>query len=154
MIPLSWKLIGAAVAVAGVLTLAATVHWQYKRAEHWKGRAEVVEATLEAERAARAHEQRIAKEASDGYQAELKRIQADALQPAPVVRLCRRAHASVPEAGAATGSDAAAPPDDAGGDAGDHQEGVDIGPDLMGFAAACEANAAQLQALQGWVRAR
>jgi hypothetical protein len=104
-------------------------------------------ATLETERKAREHERAIAKKASDDYQARL-----DAISAAPdlgPVRLCKRPRVpAATEAGATSGADEAATRHV------EEPDAQDIGPQLNDFVKDCEANAAQLQALQGWIESR
>lgn len=104
---------------------------------------------LDAERAARAHSDQIAKDASNAYQADLSRLAAQSHEPLSV-RVCKPAHKDpLPAAGsAATGSDAASAP-------GDFEAAqTDIGPALIEYGLACEANGIQLDRLQEWVRKR
>jgi Flp pilus assembly protein TadB len=141
--------IAAALALIGAAIYVNQLQKKASRVDAAEARAEAAENQVTAERAARAHEQRIAKEASDGYQSDLKRLETERTAPDPVVRLCKRAAASVP-----TGGSAATGPDAAG--ATDHVEAAqtDIGPALMDYGIACEANALQLTRLQEWIRAR
>jgi Flp pilus assembly protein TadB len=139
----------AALALIGAALYVNQLQKKASRVDAAEARAEAAENQVTAERAARAHEQRIAKEASDGYQNDLKRLATERAVPAPVVRLCRSAPRPVPtEGGTATGLDA--------GGAADHVEAAqtDIGPALMDYGIACEANALQLTRLQGWIMDR
>lgn len=99
---------------------------------------------------------RKANEASDGYQKDLAELQRASLTPFPSVRLCKRAPVTtgLPASGATRGSDAAAPGLVAEAPKGDLVEGSDLGPDLLMYGIACEANALQLGQLQKWVRDR
>lgn len=104
-------------------------------------------ATLDIERKAREHERAIAKKASDDYQARL-----DSISAAPdlgPVRLCKR-----PRVPAATEAAAAAGTDESAARHVQEQDAPDIGPALNDFVEDCEANAAQLEALQGWIESR
>lgn len=117
------------------------------RVDAAEARAEAAENQITAERAARAHEQRIAKEASDGYQNDLRRLELERAA-VPVVRL-RKCPVAVPAGGsAASGSDAAGT-----GHVGE-EAAADIGAALIAYGIACEGNALQLTRLQEWVRAR
>lgn len=150
MIPLSWKLIAAAVVVAIIGGLITVQHFTQKKLNATRHELASANATIEAERKARAHELKIAKEASDGYQAELRRIRAE---PAiGSVRICpaRRVPAAT---SAASGPDATGAGRFEEAVAGD-SEPVDVGPALDSYGTDCEATAAQLTALQGWVMAR
>lgn len=142
--PLRLYAYAAAALAIGALLLYA--NWQHRLYQHHKARADTAQAAYEAEARARAHEQRIAKDASNAYQKRLNDITAAAdLGP---VRLCRRA-AAVPAATAAPAGSHA--------EAARHveaEDAPDIGPALNDFVEDCEANAAQLQSLQEWVRAR
>jgi hypothetical protein len=140
----------AAVAIAGIIWYA---HHQGERADRAEARAASAEASMKVLAQARAHEQRIAKEASDGYQNDLRRLELERAS-IPVVRL-RKCPASV-----SAGSAAAERADAAGAGrvgeaaAGDTIEGPDIGAALIDYGIACEANALQLTRLQSWVESR
>lgn len=98
------KAIAIGIAALGILSLAAYAKWTHDRLEHWKGRAQVVEATLEAEREARATEQddrRKADDAARSLEAELERIRN--VPPAPSV-FCRPRRAGVSGEGGTTAS--------------------------------------------------
>jgi hypothetical protein len=123
------------------------------------GERDAAVAALEGERAARtaeraavAHELKIAQEASNAFQSDLRRLESERAD-VPVVRLCRARPAAVPAASPATER-----PDAAGtghvGQAPAVDTGPDIGAQLLEYGIACEANALQLERLQGWVRAR
>ena len=112
-------------------------------------------ARLEAELAAERADRKRSEAASSAYQAEL-----DDLRNRPVprasVRLCRAPAVFAPGK-APGGTDGATTPagsrpegvtDDSG-----ERAGPDIGPDLYALAASCDAVAARLRALQGWVAA-
>lgn len=149
------KLIAIAVGIAVLIGIAYVVNG-------WREDA----ATLLIEREAHAKEvvrlndrivaeitnTRKANEASNRYQARIAELEKPepTATPFPAVRVCNSAPARVPEARAASGSDAAAAPDDAPADEGNR----DIGPDLKAFALRCEANAIQLDELQNWIRNR
>ncbi len=104
-------------------------------------------ASHRATRIAFAHERKIATEASNGFQAELRRIR-DTPSIGPV-RLCRSPTGYVP-APAAT----PARPDGSAPGRVEVEAGPDIGPALDRYGGDCEAVSAQLRGLQGWVRAR
>ncbi len=152
MIPVRFYLIGVAVlALAGLLWHD---HHQTQRANREARRADTAESSLTTLRAAVAHERKIAKEASDGYQKDLAELQRERTG-VPVVRLCKPARAAVPAAaGAAGGPDAAGAGRVGEAPALDPVEGPDIGAALIDYGIACEANALQLTRLQEWVRAR
>lgn len=104
---------------------------------------------------AREHESTIAKEASDAYEKKLAEIHAST--PIGAVRLCHATHpvsASTPATGqpddSASGREQGAVEEDTVG----LSAGPDIGPALDTYGGDCAVVAAQLQALQGWVRAR
>lgn len=148
MIPLRlYGYIGIAIAV-----LAAGAYvWHLKakadRVDAAEERAETLERSLATLQAAHAHERKIAKDASDAYQAELARIRsAPSIGP---VRLCRSPTGYVP-APAAT----LARPDGSAPGRVEVEAGEDIGPALDRYGSDCEAVAAQLRGLQGWVKAR
>jgi hypothetical protein len=101
-------------------------------------------------RARHALEVKAAQEATDGYRSELQSLQrARARQPARPVRLCQ------PPVQAQPDSSAPGRADGPGTAAGELPTGTgpgpDIGPDLAAIADRCDAVAAQLRGLQGWV---
>jgi hypothetical protein len=136
---------------AGIAALIAFLIWkehvQTRKLNAARVEVSTLKATLDVERKAREHERAIAKKASDEYQARL-----DAIDNAPdlgPVRLCPRPR--VP------------PTTQAGTSPGTHEsptghvqepDEIDIGPALSDFVEDCEANAAQLESLQGWIRSR
>jgi hypothetical protein len=115
------------------------------RAELAQARADITAVKTDAERARRI---------SDGYQTDLARVRADLrARPLGVVRVYRKACPPVPPAvGTVGGPDAPAPGPVAGPPAGD--PGPDIGPALQDYAEDAATCAAQLTALQRWVRER
>jgi hypothetical protein len=136
----------AAIAAAFAFVLMRE-KWAVDKAKRLSAENTQLVASLDVERKARAHEQRIAKEASDDYQKRLAAI--DASPDLGPVRLCKRPRVSpTPEAGTALGSHA-----EATGHV-ESEDAPDIGPALSDFVEDCEANAAQLESLQSWVRAR
>lgn len=145
VIPVRFYLYAAAAALIGYLLWRE--HSLSRKLTASRYEVSVLQETLTVEREARAHEQKIAKEASDGYQKELARIRtADDLGP---VRLCKRAQVPKAAPSAATpGPDAASP-----GHV-EEPDALDIGPALSDFVEDCEANAAQLNSLQSWILSR
>lgn len=122
-------------------------------------RAEAAETALETERkahkadiaaleAARDHEIQIAKEASDGYQKDLARLESGRDKPL-VLRVCKPARNPVP---AQTGAPSR-PDGSSQGHVGE-EASEDIGAALLDYGIACEANMLQLDRLQQWVRSR
>jgi hypothetical protein len=146
-----WLYVAALAALAGAGLYLHHLQEKASRVDAAEARAEAAENQITAERAARAHEQRIAKEASDGYQNDLRRLEFERAS-IPVVRL-RKCPASV-----SAGSAAAAGPDAAGAGRGGEEAAADLGPDigaaLIDYGISCEANALQLTRLQEWVLAR
>lgn len=145
----------AAIALA-LVSLGLYAKHQHLRADRATTRAQAAEASITALRAAHAHEQRIAKEASDGYQKDLARLSTERDKPLSV-RVCKPARSAVPAAAGATGgSDASASGRERGEVAEDPRDGAgpDIGGALLEYGIACEATALQLTRLQEWVRAR
>lgn len=144
----------AAVTLA-VIALGWYAKHQGDRADAAIARAESAEASITALRAAHAHEQRIAKEASDGYQKDLARLAGERNRKLSV-RVCKPAAGAVPAAAAAApGSDGSG----AGRERGEVEEDRgrderDIGAELLEYGIACEATGLQLTRLQEWVRAR
>ena len=92
---------------------------------------------------------RKANAASQAYQADLTRLNAERSKPLSV-RLCRPVRAPA----APAGSDAAAPEHVGEAPAVDSVAGPDIGDQLLEYAIDAEANALQLERLQEWVRNR
>lgn len=110
-------------------------------------------AQIEAEQQARAHEQRIAKEASDGFQSTVTALQNElASRPIGPVIVRVPVRASVPEAGSAART-TSRPDAETEGRVVTEVE-VDIAPGLTAYAMDCQFNSAQLDALQSWVRSR
>jgi hypothetical protein len=145
MIPVRLYLYAAAAAFIAFLIWKE--HVQTKRLNAARVEVATLTATLDVERKAREHERAIAKKASDEYQARL-----DAIDNAPdlgPVRLCPRPRVPpTPQAGTSPGTHESP--------SGHVQEpdAVDIGPALSDFVEDCEANAAQLESLQGWILSR
>ena len=136
----------AALAVAG---LAWFAKHQYDRASVATLRAETAEASIVTLTKAHAHQLKIAQEASNGYQNDLRRLESERAR-VPVVRLCRPPRAAgVPASGAAANGSDAAGAGHLGGEA-----SPDIGAALIDYGIACEANALQLDRLIQWVRSR
>jgi hypothetical protein len=147
------KLILIGLAVAAIGGILWHDHWISKKYQATKAELVQANATITAERAAREHELKIAKEASDGYQADLKRLEAErVLEPVPVVRLCRKPATVSASGPAAVGSDAASTPNDV--EAAQTDIGPDIGPALIEYGVQCEANMLQLDRLRQWVESR
>lgn len=146
-------------AIVGAILLAMLA-WQTHRATKATKALAASEAALAkstaqiaAEQAARAHEQEIAKNASNEFQRTVTTLQDElAARPLKPVVIRVPARSSLPQAngaaGAATGSDA-----EAEGRL-DATVEVDIAAELTDYALDCQRNSAQLDALQGWVRAR
>jgi hypothetical protein len=139
-------------AAAAMALLALFWHDRHvtKRLESTKAALSVAEATITAER----ENTRKANEASNQYQASLRDLERERAN-VPVVRLCRppsavsaRPAAGRPDATAAghVGEAAAGDPVEA--------VGPDIGAELLAYGIDCEANALQLERLQGWIRNR
>lgn len=117
--------------------------------------ADQLNKTLTSEREARAKEKANADDKSNKYQGDLAGI--DAAADLGPVRLCNeppRVPTTASSAKPAGGSDAATAGRVEVEDAPDPEAGRDIGPELSDFVEDCEANAAQLQRLQEWVRDR
>jgi hypothetical protein len=136
--------------------------WYVKRLHATAARVPVLERQVAQERAnmaalqaARAHELKIAKDASDGYQKELQRLELERSNT-PVVRLCKpvRNPAVSASAGTASGPNAAEAGREPQPIAGDSEPGPDIGAALIEYGLACEANGLQLDRLQEWVKSR
>lgn len=145
MIPLRLY-IYAGIALAFV-SLFIHDRWTAKRYEHQKAANVTLTATINAER----ENTRKANEASNAYQADLRRLE-DERSNTPVVRLCKPAR--VRPAATTAGSDAEAA-GHVGGEAAENLvAGPDIGADLLEYGIACEANMLQLDRLQGWIRNR
>lgn len=139
-------------AIAGIL---AHDHWLSRKLKAaneqvtvQRLRADQAEIQVKAEQEARKHEQTIAKQASDAYQADLARIRAE--PDFGVVRLCRKP--SLPPAGSPTG--ASSGPDVSPSGHVESEDATDIGPMISAFVEDCEANASQLESLQRWVLSR
>ncbi len=139
---------GLAIAVlAGVWYVR---HLQTSR-DAYEARALSAEDSIVTLRTAYEHERKIAKEASDGYQADLARLNSER-DNVPVVRL-RKCPASMPaSSSAAERPDAASPGHVSEAVEGD--TGPDIGAEILEYGIACEANALQLDRLIQWVKAR
>jgi hypothetical protein len=150
------KLIAAALILAAIAGLLWHDKHQTDRANRLARENATLAESIEAERKARAHELKIAKEASDGYAQRLSELQAArADTPTRSVRLCRSASPAVPAtAGAALGTDAAG---DAG-HAGEAGQGVEAGPDigaaLYSLADEKDEELARCASLQKWVLSR
>lgn len=141
---------------AVLLALLAVVVWRNEVVTKKLNAARVelaqANATIEVERAALAHERKIAKEASDGFQRTVSSLQDElAARPLKPVVIRVPVRPSVP----ATASTGAAPGSDAGAEGREHGEAeIDITAELTAYSLDCQRNTSQLEALQGWVRAR
>lgn len=107
-----------------------------------------LETELRAERATRIR----AEMASNAYASELAVLASRPVRSTPV-RLCRQP-AAVPARSAPKRADGAAPTagSDAGSAGANLEQGPDIGPELRGLAAQCDAQNAKLRALQKWAQ--
>lgn len=158
MIPIRFYLIAA-----GVLALAGLLwHDHYLGTRLKSSRAETATerqradnnaAQVLAEKAARAHEQEIARNASQQFQSTVTNLQGE-LSARPIGPVVIRLP-NYPKLPAATG----AAPAPAGSDAEaagrlDGTVEVDIAPALSDAWLDCQVNTAQLEALQGWVLKR
>jgi hypothetical protein len=140
------------VAVLAVIGGLITVqHLTVKKLRAATARANQAEANYTALQEAQKHERKIAKEASDGYQAELRRIRSEpSIGP---VLVCKRTRTTVPSTSGTTGR----PDATVAGrveEAPEVDHVTDIGPELDAYGGDCEAVSAQLTSLQKWVRAR
>ena len=148
--PFSWKLIGIGIVLAAIGSLI----WREHIVVQQRNKALAENLTLTATIVQERENTRKANEASAKYQADLSSIRDERRNtPDPVVRMCRKPP-SVPAASDTSGPSAAAEGNNAEADAGDNQEGPDIGKDLMDFAQDCEENASQLKRLQDLLFAR
>ncbi len=158
MIPLRWYLYLAAVAVlAGILWrdhhLSRLLKTSRAQTAAESARADQAEVQIAAEKAARVHEQTIAKAASDEYEKVLAAVRAvPAIGP---VRLCLGTP-KMPRTDSATKPARQPDAPSTGRVEGENEEnlGPDIGPEIDSYVNDCEANAAQLDSLQGWIMAR
>lgn len=139
VIPLRLYAYGAA--ALAVVALIATAHIQTKRLNAAKSELATAKATILAER----ENTRKANESAQRYASRLSLSRGPRSPPARIMCQLPR----VPEAPAASGTDDAAAPDDAG-----VHEAVDIGPRIDVPFRACEENWIKLQELQRWVRDR
>jgi hypothetical protein len=156
MFGLNLKLVlGVAVlaVIGGLITLQ---HFTVKRLNAAKAELRTAHATLEAERAARAHELKIAREASNDYQTRLAKLATDkAATPTRHVRLCRQTDSGVPATASATsGTDSGTAAEQPGTSGPNIEAGPDIGVELYALADEADQRAAQCNALIGWLRAR
>jgi|SRR6185436_3074999 len=145
--------------IAGGLLLAALA-WQTHRANSAvKANAiltvqrDAARWQVEQEQKARQHEQEIAKNASNQFQRTVTSLQNElAARPLGPVIVRVRNHPVLPEAngpaGAASGPDDSSPGRESG------TAEVDIERPITAYGYDCAKVAAQLDALQGWVRAR
>jgi hypothetical protein len=136
--------------IYGAIALAlGYLLWHERHLAHVVKAQKIEIANMAALEAAHAHELKIAKDASDGYQADLKRLESErSSEPAPVVRLCRTPHAVPAESGTPAGSNPASAPNDV------EAAQTDIGPALIEYGLQCEANMLQLDRLRQWVESR
>ena len=143
------RLIGAAV-VAGAFWFAIhTVNGWHEDAN----KLPQVQGKLDAVLKSSAEQYKHDKETISAYRKNIEDLRDAAnAEPAPVVRMCKRAPVSA-AANPASGVDGAAAA--SGGvaptNAGDDQAGPDIGPDLIAEALRCDTISEQLRALQAWV---
>lgn len=150
------KLIAAALILAAIAGLLWHDKHQTDRANRLARENATLAESIEAERKARAHELKIAKEASDGYAQRLNELQAArADTPVRSVRLCRNASPAVPAAtGTAIGADAGTAGEQPAAAGSDVEIGPDIGAALYAQADDNDQRAAQCNALIRWVRSR
>lgn len=140
MIPLKlYGLIALAIAMASGLLYHRHVVKQRDRLQIALSAADAVISGLK-------HDAKIAKEASDAYQADLTRLSSERAKPLSV-RLCRSPAVQA-------GSAAAERPGSASAGHVGEEASRDIGGELLEYGIACEANALQLDRLQQWVRSR
>jgi cell division protein FtsL len=148
--------------IAG-LAIVAFLGWHsYKMKELKTTKAELARkelaldtanAQIAAEQAARAHEQRIAKEASDGFQTKVVELQNElAARPLKPVVIRVRDDKALSASGSPTGT-TPGPDAETSGRVVTEVE-IDIAPGLTAYAMDCQLNAAQLSSLQEWVMAR
>ncbi len=127
-----------------------------KKAERLESSNATLTATLASERAARAHELKIATEASHDYESRLQALSvARADTPVQSVRLCRSPTGWVPAPSPAPSG--TGPGSDAGhaGEAGsDLEAGPDIGPALYALADEKDEELARCASLIKWVKSR
>jgi hypothetical protein len=156
MFGLQAKLIAAAIALALLGALFWHDHHVTQMLNATRHELAGVNATLEAERTARAHEHAISEAASHDYESRLAALDtARADTPVRTVRLCRSPAASLPSATtAASGTDAGAAAEQPAAFGSDPQPGPDIGAALYSLADQADERAAQCNALIGWIRSR
>lgn len=143
-------LYGALALGAGALLFTVN-HWRTQAAEYKVAKVEW-KRTLAAKDARIAEEidnTRKANDASSKFQGRVRALEdqrtADGFG---VVRMCRRPVLRLPQASAASGSDAAAAPDDSQPLEADR----DIGPELDQYGTESELNLIQVDELQAWIR--
>ncbi len=145
--------IAAALALVGGLWYVR--HLQTSR-DAYEARATQAEATIDAERKARAHEKEIADRAVNQFQTAITGLQTElAGRPLKPVIIRVPVRTSVPEDGAASapiGTDASAEGREPGTVEKDSQ--ADITAELTGYMLDCQINSLQLESLQNWVRSR
>lgn len=154
MIGLQAKIVGAVLVAALIGYLAYQEHRKTRLLAEARVELSAANASLKAERAARDHERKIANAASNQFQSTVTNLQAElSARPLKPVRLRYCPGDNLPAStGTPGGSDAQAQGREHGADAED--SGTDIAPALTDYMLDCQINAAQLEALQGWVRSR
>ncbi len=132
----------------GLLAVYAVHTFREQGREEIRPQVERLEAELRTERATRIR----AEMASSAYASELAVLASRPVRSTPV-RLCRQP-AAVPARSAPKRADGAAPTagSDAGSTGANLEQGPDIGPELRGLAAQCDAQNAKLRALQKWAQ--
>lgn len=143
-----WLALAVAAALGGLL-----YHDRHEthRANEAVARAATAEASIKTLQAAYERERANAQKASNDYQNDLARL-ANERSSVPVVRLC---HSPKPVP-AASSTTSGPDPASAGhlGDETAQDSGPDIGPALLEYGIACEANALQLDRLIQWTKSR
>lgn len=145
--------------IVAALALAAIAYQTYqrkqaeRRAEVAEVRADQAEVQVEAEKVARAHEQEIARNASNEFHSHVQALEADlAARPLRPVVIRVPVSSGVPEASsaarAASGADA-----EAQGRLNESIE-IDLAPELTAYSLDCQKNTAQLEALISWTEMR
>ncbi len=120
---------------------------------HESQRADQAEVQVTAERAARAHEQEIATHASNAFHGQIAALQ-DELSKHPLGAVIIRVPNSTAVPSTASPAGSASGPDEQTEGRIDSPVEIDIAPELTAGWLDCQMNTAQLEALQGWVRAR
>ena len=137
------------------LALAASIWWQdrtQKKLNATRVELSQKKAEIEVERAARAHEIKIAKEASDAFTSKVAALEADlANRPLKPVVIRVRDKPSV-SAGAESGTASGPSTETEGREHGETE--ADITTELTDYSLDCQRNTSQLESLQSWVLAR